>query len=134
MTPEIPDIPDWARRERQADFVWMRMNCIRAENLDVFWTAATVVFEGAGRGAVVVDTTLEPIPGAGNPFGAGCLLSAFSQEQLKDQAGEDTKRVAAKYDPTQEFVLLHGSPLSSHPSLPSFARTRNPAGLRTTTP
>ena len=94
MTPENREIPDWAHRERQADLAWIQ------ENLDVFWAAATVAFEGAGRGAVVVDTTLEPIPGAGNPFGY------FSQEQLEDQADEDTKRMAAEYDPTHEFVLL----------------------------
>ena len=94
MTPENRNIPDWAQRERQTDFAWIR------ENLHVFWTAATVAFEGAGRGAVVVDTTLEPIPGAGNPFGY------FSQEQLEERADEDTKRMATEYDPTQEFVLL----------------------------
>ena len=94
MTPENRNIPDWAHRERQADFAWIQ------ENLEVFWTAATLAFKGTGRGAVVVDTTLEPIPSAGNPFGY------FSREQLEEQADEDTKRMAAEYDPTREFVLL----------------------------
>jgi len=62
MTPEYRDIPDWALRERQTDLGWL------AENLDAFWTAATTGFEDARRGAIVVDTTLEPIPGKGNPF------------------------------------------------------------------
>lgn len=94
MTPENRNIPDWAQRERQVDFAWIQ------ENLDVFSAAATLAFEDAGRGAIVVDTTLQPIPGAGNPFGY------FSLEQLEEQADNDTKRMAAEYDPTQEFVLL----------------------------
>ena len=94
MTPENNNIPDWAHQERQADFGWIR------ENLDVFWTAASLAFEDTDRGAIVVDTTAEPIPGAGNPFGY------FSQEQLEDHADEDTKRMVAEYDPTQEVVLL----------------------------
>ena len=50
MTPENPKIPDWALQERQADLDWI------AENLDVFWTAATAAFEDVGRGAVVIGT------------------------------------------------------------------------------
>jgi hypothetical protein len=72
MTREKPNIPDWAFRERQADFAWIQ------KNLDVFWTVTTTALENAGRGTIVVDTTLEPIPGAGNPFAAGCFLPTFS--------------------------------------------------------
>ena len=61
MTPENPNIPDWAQRERQADFGWIR------ENLDVFWTTATIALGDDGRGAIVVDTALEPVQGGGNP-------------------------------------------------------------------
>ena len=50
MTPENKKIPDWAHRERQADLDWI------AENLDVFWTAATAAFEDIGRGAIVIGT------------------------------------------------------------------------------
>jgi len=77
MTPEHTRIPDWTQQERQADFGWI------AENLDVSWTVATTALEDAGRGAIVVDITPEPVPGAGNPFAAGCFLSAFSQEQWR---------------------------------------------------
>ena len=94
MTPENRNIPDWAHRDLQADFA-----CIRG-NLEVFWPAATIAYEDAGRGAIVVDTTLEPIPGAGNPF------AYFPQERLKDQADDDTKRILSEYDPTEELVLV----------------------------
>jgi hypothetical protein len=94
MTPENPNIPDWAQRERQADFAWIQ------ENLDVFWTVATTALEDAGRGAIVVDTTLEPVPGAGNPF------AYFSQEQVEERGNEDTQRMVAEYDPRQEFVVV----------------------------
>jgi len=94
MTPENPTIPDWAQRERQADFGWI------AENLDVFWMTATAAFEDAGRGAIVIDTTLEPVPGAGNPF------AYFSQEQVEERGNEDIQRMVAEYDPTQEFVVV----------------------------
>ena len=94
MTPETRDIPDWARRDRQADFEWI------GENFDVFRTAATDAFEDVGRGAVVVDTTSRPVPDAGNPFGY------FSQEQVAEQGDDDTKRMVTQYDPTREFVLV----------------------------
>lgn len=94
MTPETQAIPDWARRDRQADFAWI------GENFDVFRTAATDAFEGVGRGAVVVDTTSRPVPGAGNPFGY------FSQEQVAEQGDDDTRRMVTQYDPTREFVLV----------------------------
>lgn len=94
MTPETENIPEWARRERQADLDWID------ENLAVFWTAATLEFEDAGRGAIVVDTTIQPLPDAGNPFGY------FSQEQVEELANEDTKRMVKEYDPTHDFVLV----------------------------
>ena len=66
----------------------------------MFWTAATLSFEEAGRGAIVVDTTLAPIPGAGNPF------SYFPQDQVSEQGNEDIGCLVADYDPTQEFVVV----------------------------
>ena len=94
MTPENPNIPDWAQRERLADLGWI------AENLDLFWTVATTALEDAGRGAIVVDTTMVPVPGAGNPF------AYFSQGQVEEHGNEDTQRMVAEYDPTQEFVIV----------------------------
>ena len=94
MTPERQNIPDWAHRERQADLDWI------GENLDDFWTAATVALEDAGRGAIVVDTASRPIPGA------GCLFGYFSQEQVEENGSQDTMRMVAEYDPTHELILL----------------------------
>ena len=94
MTPENRNIPDWARRERQADTTWI------SENIGVFWAAAAAAFEDAGRGAIVVDTTLEPIPGAGNPF------AYFSQDQVQGQGDGDIARMVSEYDPTHEVVLV----------------------------
>ena len=68
MTPENRLIPAWAQRERQSDLGWMRINYIRAENLPrmlfirVFRTVATTALEDAGRGAIIVHTTLQPLP------------------------------------------------------------------------
>jgi len=94
MTPEHRDIPDWAQRERQGDLGWI------AENLDAFSAIASVAFEDAGRGAIIVDTTSQPVPGAGHPFGY------FSQDQIEELGDEDTSRMVAEYDPTQEFVVV----------------------------
>jgi len=94
MTPENPNIPDWAQRERLADLAWI------GENLDVFWRTATAAFEDVGRGAIVVDTTVQPTSGAGNPF------AYVSQEQVEEHGDEDTRRMVSGYDPTNELVLV----------------------------
>jgi hypothetical protein len=52
-TPKNRDIPAWAREERQGDLGWI------AENLDAFSAIASVAFEDEGRGAIVVDTTIQ---------------------------------------------------------------------------
>ena len=88
------EIPNWARRERESDLGWVR------ENLHVFWPAATVAFKDIGRGAIVVDTTWQPAPGLGNPFGY------LSQEQIEEYDDEDTKRLVREYNPKKEFVVM----------------------------
>ena len=94
MIPENHNIPAWVRRERQGDLSWI------AQNLDVFSGIVSLAFEDEGRGAIVVDTTIQPMPGAGNPFGY------FTQEQIEGQGDEDISRMVAEYDPTQEFVVV----------------------------
>jgi hypothetical protein len=81
MTPENPKKSEWARRERQADLDWI------AENLDVFWAASSLPFVETGRGAIVVDTTIQSVSGIGHPFGY------FSQEQAEEATNDDAKRM-----------------------------------------
>jgi hypothetical protein len=100
MTPENRNTPAWAQRERQADLGWMRIDCIRAENLDAFSAIASVAFENTGRGAIVVDTTSQAMPGAGHPFGY------FFQDQIKELGDEDTNCMVTGYEPAQEFVVV----------------------------
>ena len=70
MTPENPDIPACAQRERRADLDWIN------QNLEAFWTASTLAHEDEGRGAIVVDTAIQPIRGVGNPFAySNCRLT-----------------------------------------------------------
>jgi hypothetical protein len=94
MTAENKSMPGWAQRERQVDLNWIR------ENADVFHLAAKIAFQDTGRDAIVVDTTTQPVPGAGNPFGY------FDQEFVREELDEDTQRMVEEYDPEQEVVLV----------------------------
>lgn len=94
MSPERRHIPEWARRERESDLSWIQ------ENLDVFEVAARIAYEESGRGAIVVDTTVQPLAHGGHPF------AYFSQAQIEEDEDEDIKRMVRKYDPQQEFVLV----------------------------
>lgn len=94
MTPEQSSIPGWARQERQGDLAWIQ------ENREVFWAVANLAFDDVGRGAIVVDTTIQPISGEGHP------LAYFSQERVEEHGDQDTQRMVAEYDPTTELVLV----------------------------
>ena len=85
--------PEWAERERARDLVWIQ------ENLFIFWPVAQQAFEEVGRGAIVVDTTIQ-LEGAGNPFGY------FERGVIEQTADEDTLRMLAEYDPTWEMVTV----------------------------
>jgi len=102
MTPENKrhshdpnnNVPDWAQRERGRDMRWI------GENLHILWPAATAAFKEQGRGALVVDTTLQPVPGRGNPF------AYFSQVDLEPRHDEDINRMVREYGPEKEFVVV----------------------------
>lgn len=87
-------IPDWAEGERQSDLAWIR------DNLHVFTPVANEAFQQYGRGALVVDTTVQPIPGGGHPFGF------YTQEQVEAYDDEDIKRLVRQYNPRAEFVVV----------------------------
>ena len=91
--PEQRHIPDWAQRERGADLAWIR------ENLHVLWPMARQAYDEAGRGAIVVDTTIRPA-GLGHPFGY------FPREMVEEYGNEDTLRMVLEYDPTREMVTV----------------------------
>src|SRR6266545_7177276 len=84
-------IPDWAKEERASDLAWI------AENRSSFWPAAQAQFTAQGRGVIVVDTTVQPDPNAGNP------MYYLPQEMAEQTDDEDTKRMLREYDPHQEF-------------------------------
>jgi hypothetical protein len=96
MTPEHKDqeMPDWAKEEREQDIAWIK------ENMLILATAASTAFKGGGRGAIVVDTTVQPVEGMGHPFGY------YLQETVEQTDDEDTKRMVTAYDPEREFVVV----------------------------
>jgi len=88
------NMPDWAREERESDLAWIRAN------LPSFWPAAQAQFAAQGRGVVVVDTTVQPLPNAGHPM-------YYLPQQMAAETGDDeTKRMVGEYDPTKEFVVV----------------------------
>jgi hypothetical protein len=89
-----PSVPEWAERERTGDLAWIM------ENVGVFWPAARQAYAELGRGALVVDTTSQPVEGGGHPFGY------FPQDVIEQQGDEDTQRLVREYDPPTEFVSV----------------------------
>ncbi len=100
MSVENRNIPDWAGQERQYDLEWIH------ENAGIFQLAAAMAFEETGRGAIVVDTTIQPLPDAGHPFGY------LAQETVQEDLDEDTRRMVQEYEPAQEFVLVLLKPVN----------------------
>lgn len=74
-SPERPQIPEWARKERASDLAWIK------ENWHIFWPAAQQGYKESGRDGIVVDTTARPT-GEGNPF---AYLPETGIEKLKDR-------------------------------------------------
>ena len=94
MSAERKRFPEWAGRERESDLHWIR------ENLHLFQIAAKVAFADAGRGAIVVDTTIQPAPDSGHPFGY------FGQEQIHEYGDQDIIRMVRDYEPAEEIVIV----------------------------
>ncbi len=95
MSPEgRRRIPNWAERERQGDLEWI------GENLHVLWPFAASAFTAQGRSAIAVDTTSQPEPGRGNPFG---YLPQPEIEKLRD---EGVMWMVTQYDPNSELVIV----------------------------
>jgi hypothetical protein len=89
-----PHIPRWAERERHSDMAWI------GENLSEFWNAARQGFNTFGRGAVAVDTLVQPAPDKGHPM-------YYVPQELIDQHGSaDEIRLVTQYDPSWEFVAM----------------------------
>ena len=58
MTLENKELPEW---EREEDLGWFQ------KNLDVFDFDAELAYEGSGNGAIVVDTSIQPVADGGHP-------------------------------------------------------------------
>jgi hypothetical protein len=94
MSKEHNHNPDWANRERREDLAWIR------ENADIFHLAAQIAYPEAGRGVIVVDTTIQPLPDGGHAFGY------FDQAFVDEALDEDTQRMVQEYDPEEEVILV----------------------------
>jgi hypothetical protein len=88
--------PDWAERERLNDLAWI------GENMFAFWDVAQQGYVQFGRGAIAVDTTVQPDAVKGNP------LFYLTQELIPEMpfCGADEIRMVASYDPTWQFVTI----------------------------
>lgn len=86
-------LPEWARRERRQDMEWI------GENFYIFWPLAIATFQVTGRGAIVVNTTLQPVLGLGHP------IAYYPQAMIEEMTNEDLKRMVREYNPQGEFVV-----------------------------
>lgn len=53
-----------------------------------------------GRGAIIVDTTAQPVPGRGHPMWYG------PQVYVEEYGTDDDRRMVTQYDPLREFVVI----------------------------
>lgn len=88
------NVPNWAGRQRQNDLAWIQ------ENFFVIFPHAQAQFSKQGRGAIVVDTTVQPLPGAGHP------LFYFSLMQVQQMGDLDALRMVREYTPNTEVVIV----------------------------
>jgi hypothetical protein len=111
--PSDRPAPEWAQRERQHDLAWI------GENIALFQLAVTATYEEVGRGAIVVDTTAQPLPDSGHPFGY------VGQGEIERSGDEDTIRLVREYDPAnQELVVMLLKPFNRTSTYRLQARPR----------
>ena len=87
-------IPGWAKRERLSDMAWI------GENVHVFQPAAQQQHKALGRGAIVVDTTVQPTADRGHPFWY------YTQAQVNETHDRDAQRMVREYDPEVDMVIV----------------------------
>ncbi len=68
------------------------------------WSGARKQYRATDRGALIILTDKPPLPGKGYP------IYWLSEAQLKAAGDADAVRMAGKYDPRREIVVLvdHG--------------------------
>jgi len=98
MSPEREHegLPGWARKERASDLAWIE------QNLPGLWQAARAGYAAAGRGALIIDTTVVIAEGgrAGNP------IFYVSQAGVEEIGDKDALRMVRQYDPSWELVVV----------------------------
>ena len=85
--------PDWAEQDRQKDMAFIQ------ENADIFQLASANAFFDAGRGAVVVETTIMD-KDEWHP------IAYYSEKAVELDFDEDTQRMVREYEPMEEFVIV----------------------------
>jgi len=114
--PPARPTSEWALRERQHDLAWI------GENLEIFMMATMAAFDEIGRGAIVVDTTSQPVHGVGQPFGY------VTQGEVEQAGDEEMKRLVREYEPPQELVVMFIKPFYRTSSYRLRAQRRDGEG------
>lgn len=93
MAPEQNPLPAWAQRERWTDLSWI------AQHLPAFHPVARAAYDAWGRGALVINTTVQ-VPERGHPF------TYALQEEIARYEDKDIDRLVAEYVPDNELVVV----------------------------
>ena len=93
---EIAGAGESPEAAKNGELTWIR------DNLVAFWSTAYAGYYDEGRGAVVIDTTAEPL-GEDTPF-------YYVQQSRFAEQEEDVSRqladLVADYDPRQQFIAV----------------------------
>ena len=90
-------------KQRQGDLQLIR------DSWQTLWSSGRKQYRAAGRGALIILADKPPLSGQGYP------IYWLSEAQLKAAGDADAMRMAGKYDPRKEIVVLvdHGKGGSS---------------------